>query len=79
MGGFRVGLADVAGHIFAAYVREIRQGAKPEAHQLVVDGVQFAQSWDMEGVPEKGEIAFKGATAGNQPTGQMGKGAIADF
>ncbi len=36
-------LADILLNVFAAHIRQIAEGAKPEGDKLVVKGVEFAQ------------------------------------
>ncbi len=58
-------LTNIVGHIFAANVAEVAEGAKSQGDELVVKGVEFAQGRRMEEMPKQGEFVFKGAGAGN--------------
>jgi hypothetical protein len=58
-------LADVISNIFSAGVREVAEGTEAEGNELVVEGVEFAEGWDVEAVAEEGEGAFKRTGAGD--------------
>jgi len=66
IGGLSSGLADVLFHVFAANIGEIAEGAKPEKHKLVVEGIKFTQWRSVQTVPKQRELVFKGTGAGNE-------------
>jgi hypothetical protein len=59
-------LADILLNVFAADIREIAEGAKPEGDKLVVKGVEFTQGRRMEELAKEGKFMLKGTGTGDE-------------
>jgi hypothetical protein len=73
------------GHVFslnllAANIYQVAVRTKPQANQLLIEGVKFAEGRDVQHSATKYDnIALKRTLSRNQPIEEIGQAAIANF
>jgi hypothetical protein len=70
----------VAAYIFPTLISQVAKGAKPQARNLFVEGIEFTQGWDMRYfLTKKVDISFKRTLNWNQSAKKMGNSGVGDF